>query len=247
MATDAHRACAGWLAVAWLAAGAPALAEAEPDHARGAALFRSYCAVCHGPEGRGDGAIARGLDPRPRDFTAGMYRLRSTPSGELPTDQDLLRTLSHGIPGTAMPGWAGMPEADLRALIVHLRALSPRFAEEEPAAPIDVPTASITSSASVPRGRALYAAMQCDRCHGPGGRGDGPAARELVDSTGLPIAPFDLTRSWKLKNGRSRADLFRTLRTGLDGTPMPSYADSLSPEETWALADFLATLFLDGP
>lgn len=223
----------------------PELASLPARAARGAELYQRSCAICHGPEGRGDGALARRLDPRPRDLTEAQYRLRSTPSGELPTSADLLRTLRRGIPGTAMPSWAGLPTDDLLALVDHLRTLSPRFAEEPPVAPLAIPTMPATSSTSLARGELLYATMECAKCHGDDGRGLGPSAFDLVDSGGRRITPFDLSRSWKLKNGGRRADLFRTLRTGLDGTPMPSYADSMSEEETWALVDFLGTLFLD--
>ena len=75
------------------------------------------------------------------------------------------------------------------------------------------------------------------------GRGERPSARNLRDSWGYPTRPTDLTRR-PLKGGSSPTDLYRTLGTGLDGTPMPSYRDALTEEERWALVayvDFLAT------
>jgi len=86
--------------------GAPLLlvlmaAPAAADPAT--AVYNHACAWCHGKDGRGDGpaafSIAKYLSPRPRDLTRGRFELRSTASGELPTDEDLLCTLEHGIPG----------------------------------------------------------------------------------------------------------------------------------------------------
>jgi len=77
----------------------------EPSPERGSALFRRMCASCHGEQGDGRGPAAAGLVPSPRDFTQGVYRYRSTPTGELPTVADLTRTISSGVPGTSMPAW----------------------------------------------------------------------------------------------------------------------------------------------
>src|SRR2546427_258898 len=61
-------------------------------------------------------------------------------------------------------------------------------------------------------------------CHGERGHGDGPSAPQLKDETGLPIRPADLRYPARFKNGAQAIDVYRTLVTGLDGTPMPSYA-----------------------
>jgi mono/diheme cytochrome c family protein len=248
------------LAVALLVAAAvsPAAAEPDgsgpddtirltgPDPAAGEALYRSRCASCHGADGRGDGPVARFLDPRPRDFTRGVFKIRSTESGSPPTARDLLRTIRNGLPGTGMPAFAALSPEELRRLVAYIRSLSPRFREEDPGEVIPIPRPSPPPSPeSIARGEAVYRRMKCDDCHGPTGRGDGPSARTLRDDHGRRIFPFDMTRGWKLKGGTSPEDIYRTFHTGLDGTPMPSYHESITEQESWELVHFVRSLFID--
>ncbi len=62
--------------------------------ALGKTVYQNNCAACHGARGAGDGRCARFLLPIPRDFTAGVFRFKTTPDSALPTDQDLFRTVS---------------------------------------------------------------------------------------------------------------------------------------------------------
>src|SRR5881394_2046320 len=80
-------------------------APAEPPDAPGKALYIRWCAGCHGDTGQGDGYAAPYMIPRPRDLTLGNFHIRSTRSGDVPTDADLHRTIADGLPGTAMTGW----------------------------------------------------------------------------------------------------------------------------------------------
>jgi len=57
----------------------------------GAEWYRDLCVACHGERGDGRGTWASRLTPRPRDFTRGVYEFRSTPTGTLPTDDDIWR------------------------------------------------------------------------------------------------------------------------------------------------------------
>jgi hypothetical protein len=66
----------------------------------------------------------------------------------------------------------------------------------------------------------------------------------LTDTKGNPIRPYDFTTGERFKCGVSNSDLYRILMTGLDGTPMPSFADNIKPEEAWDLVHFLRTLQL---
>src|SRR5690606_38278454 len=94
-----------------LAATGAAHAWAQGDAAAGKPLYDLRCAPCHGIKGDGNGPAAELLDPRPRDFTSGIYKIRTT-SNKVPTDQDIFRIITEGMPGTSMPGWAVLPEKD---------------------------------------------------------------------------------------------------------------------------------------
>lgn len=216
------------------------LAEAV---ARGRTVYMEQCASCHGVRGDGRGEAAAYLNPPPRNFTTGVYKFRSTMSGQLPTDDDLLRTITIGIAGTSMDRYAELPERDRRALVVYLKSLSPRFDREQASTPIPLPPPRPLTTESAVRGREVYERMQCAACHGDGARGDGPLADDLSDAGGLPIRPADLTRP-QLKGGKAPESVYRSVMTGLDGTPMPSYGDSLMPEEAWDLALYILSLSL---
>jgi cytochrome c oxidase cbb3-type subunit 2 len=181
------------------------------------------------------------LNPRPRNFTTGVYKFRSTPTGQLPTDDDLFRAITAGIPGTSMDRYADLPEGDRWALVVYLKSLSPRFANGAAGRPLFAPASRPLTPEALIRGRRVYEGMQCAACHGDGARGDGPLADELIDEDGLSIRPSDLTKP-QLRSGQGPESLYRTVMTGLDGTPMPSYGDSLSPDEAWDLALYLLSL-----
>src|SRR6185503_12301211 len=114
--------------------------------------------------------------------------------------------------------------------------------------PVDLPGAPASSTESVELGKKLYAENGCIKCHGSLGRGDGPSATTLMDDWGHPIRPADLSQSWTFRAGSSREDIFRTMTTGLNGTPMPSFQDGLTVEQRWAITDFIASLSGDkGP
>lgn len=49
------------------------LAGQAQDAAAGKEIYEQYCALCHGPEGKGDGSLSANLDPKPRNHTDGAY------------------------------------------------------------------------------------------------------------------------------------------------------------------------------
>lgn len=204
----------------------------------GRELYQQHCATCHGADGRGDGPAARFLYPKPRDFTRGMFKVRSTADGELPTDADLLATLTRGMPGSPMPSFAYLSLAEREALVAHLKTWLPA---REPAAPIPVGDEPPQTPATVAAGKELYAQMQCGKCHGDTGKGDGPSAASLRDSWGYPIAVRDFTTGVYI-GGPSNRDLYLRFTTGVNGTPMPSYADSLSDLQRWQLVHYVQSL-----
>jgi cytochrome c oxidase cbb3-type subunit 2 len=207
---------------------------------RGRAVYRQRCVGCHGSEGDGNGVAATFLSPRPRDFTAAVFKFRSTPSGALPTDGDLYRTVTRGVRFTAMPTWHELPDKDRLAVVAFIKTFSPRWKEEKPEPPL-VATAPPADAELLARGRELYASAKCWECHGEQGRGDGPSAAQLKDDLDRAIRPTDFTRG-QLKGGAQVVDVFRTMTNGLDGTPMPSFADTMSDDERWAISYYVLSL-----
>jgi len=209
---------------------------------RGRGVYQRFCVSCHGERGDGRGISAEWLNPKPRDFTRGIFKFRSTPSNSLPTTEDLLRTLRRGLHHTNMPSWEVIGERNLKAVVEYIKTFSPRWNTEAPGTPIPIPPATPDGDAARARGKELYATLGCFNCHGTSGHGDGPAAAELKDDWGERIAPFDFTNGARLKNGDLPEDIYRTFMTGLTGSPMPSYADALKPEDGWALVHYLRAL-----
>ena len=184
----------------------------------------------------------------PRDFTAGVYKFRSTPSGYLPTDEDLMRIVTEGISRAGMPSHTDLSEADRRAVIEYIKTFSERWKDDEPGEPLVIESAPsyVGSSESTSRGKGVYATMQCEKCHGETGRGDGPSSADLEDSWGDKILAFDFT-SGPLKGGSTPEMIYRTFMTGLDGTPMPSYQEALPEEQDrWDLVSYCLNLMAGG-
>lgn len=98
--------------------------SAEDGTARG--LFREHCSHCHGVTGDGLGPTAAFLNPYPRDYRKGTFKFKSTPKGIRPTTADLKRILMNGIPGTSMPSFALLPDAEVDALVEYVKYLSVR-------------------------------------------------------------------------------------------------------------------------
>jgi cytochrome c oxidase cbb3-type subunit 2 len=204
--------------------------------------YDRYCVWCHGDGGNGRGPSAARLDPAPRDFTSGAYRCRTTPSGSLPTDDDLRLVITRGVPGTAMPGWSTLSRRQLESILATLKSFAPAWATKGPGAPITVPPEPPRTKASVAHGAEVYEKMQCGTCHGKTGRGDGPAAATLHDDWGNAIRPADFTRRGMMRCGDSPARIYTTFMTGLNGTPMPSFEGTIAPDDAWDLVHFVESL-----
>jgi cytochrome c oxidase cbb3-type subunit 2 len=215
-------------------------ATLPPEH--GARLWSSLCASCHGADGKAATDMARDLDPFPADLSRCNFKYRSTPSGSLPLDDDLLRTLHVGLPGSAMPAFAALlPLPALRALVREVKARCDRFEQEVVEEPLAIPRAPLYGADSVERGRAVYARERCSSCHGERGRGDGPAGRVLKDVGGRRVRPRDHAAGI-FRGGFGRRDIYRAFSTGLDGTPMPALPDSVPSADRWDLTHFIVHL-----
>jgi len=215
----------------------------EAQRESGKKLYLKYCSQCHGEKGDGEGYAAPHLLPRPRNFTTGKFKIRTTPNGALPTHQDLVNIIRRGMPYTSMPAWPTFSDQQVSDLAYFITTFSADFSNKEnvPKA-VELPSAPSTTNESIEQGKKLYVDTGCVRCHGTLGRGDGPSAPTLKDDWDHPIRAADLAQSWTFRGGSTREDIFRTMSTGLNGTPMPSFADSLTPEQRWAITDFIVSL-----
>ncbi len=215
----------------------------------GKVVYDKWCAGCHGETGAGDGEAADRMLPPPRDFTSAVYQIRSTMNGELPTDDDLRRIVDDGMPGGAMPGWSDrLSENERDDVVAYIKSFS-RFFQGAAPDPLDFGKApgGGGSPEAIAAGRAAYDELECAKCHGDDARGDGPSAPTLTDDWGAPIRAADLSESWNFNGGATVEQIYRRMRTGLDGTPMPSFADVIeseiiTDEQLWRVAQYVRSL-----
>jgi mono/diheme cytochrome c family protein len=208
----------------------------------GKQLYYRYCWGCHGFRGDGGGENGPYLNILPRNFVAATFKCRSTPTGTLPTDDDLYRSLVRGFNNTNMPSWITLTDQQRADLVAFIKTFSPRWASDKAGPEIQVPAETPLSVQSIQHGKELFTKLECWKCHGPEGRGDGPSASTLTDSNDQPIRPYNFAAGSRFKCGTTNHDLYKIFMTGLDGTPMPSFADVIKPEEAWDLVHYLRTL-----
>jgi cytochrome c oxidase cbb3-type subunit 2 len=217
----------------------------------GKEVYERRCIGCHGVKGDGNGPAATFLyKQRPRNFTQGVFKFRLT-EGSLPTDGDMLRTITRGVRGTAMPPWYDLPLNDRLSVIQYIKYVlavdrsnpkSPvQFFDESPGEPLYIPKPPPPTTAIIAHGKEIWVQAKCWECHGKQGKGDGEKAAGLTDDPGFAIQPANLT-SGQFKSGPSVTDIFRTISTGLNGTPMPSFRDSFPDADRWALSYYILSL-----
>ena len=223
------------------------------DLERGQRLYDRWCAECHGFDGAGDGSAAAFMMPRPRDFTLGVYQIRTTANGELPTDADLERVIRTGMPGTAMPGWESkFNNSEIGDLVAYVKSFSRFFEQFGAPEPLDFGSPPRVTDEGLAEGRRLYEEIECWKCHGEFGRSDGSSAPTLQDDLDFPALPANLTKNWTFNGGGTTEDIYRRLRTGLDGSPMPSFSDLIdsgfmTEEQLWQLAQYVRSLAPNDP
>jgi DMSO reductase family type II enzyme heme b subunit len=230
----------------------------EENILEGKRVYNFRCSPCHGVKGDGNGPVAATLEPRPRDFTGGNFRFRTTKTGEVPKDEDMFRTITRGIPGTAMPSWATLSADDRWQVIYYVKKLSGWFDDEEfspyrEEAGLKLGDPPPRTEEIVREGEKLFKeeGANCIVCHGIHGRGNGTGSdAQKKNAKRERLWPRDLTKFWRYKNGSRVEDIFRTLTGGLTGTPMPSSLESLHKTDPaqdeykrWAIAYFVESLF----
>src|ERR1700674_2351640 len=239
-----------FLAAALLAL--PSLALAQQGEVRvgkvtghaesGKQLYFRFCWGRHGFRGDGNGENGPYLNILPRNFVAGTFKCRSTPTGTLPTDEDLFESVGRGFNNSNMPAWISLTNQQRVDLVAFIKTFSPRFKSEKAGEPISVRAEPAVTLESIKHGSELFQKLECWKCHGQEGFGDGPSASTLTDSNDQPIRPYNFAAGSRFKCGATNHDLYKIFMTGLDGTPMPSFADVIKPEDAWDLVHYLRTL-----
>jgi DMSO reductase family type II enzyme heme b subunit len=259
-----HKLCAAaFMAFAIMLSSGAALSADKPSkpmpeetdelREKGRGIYFQRCSMCHGLIGDGEGPAAKYLDPRPRDFTLGTFKFRTTQSGELPTNEDLFRTVSRGLPGTGMQAFDsdkfknGLSEDDRWAVISYIKTFAQEFDDPEldpvkTGKVIALPTNPAPHNAeTIAKGKAVFEKAKCWSCHGKLGRGDGNKEFRK-DDWGFPIRIRNVTHPWKIKAGSEVEDIYMRFTSGISGTPMPSFIKSLNEEDRWNLANYIKSL-----
>ena len=214
----------------------------------GEKLYQEYCASCHGISGNGNGELAYLVYPKPRDFTNGKFKIKSPSPGFPPTDNDIIKTIKNGMPGTAMPSFSFLKDNEIIQLVDIVKEFSTM--DNHDVKPINIPKELPSTDDLIALGKSIYTEVGCNMCHGNTGKGDGPSSKKLTDSQGYPIIPKDFTRGIYLGGGENR-DLYLRFVGGMDGTPMPSYGNLAEvlgkPKEeenklAWALVHYVKSL-----
>src|SRR5256712_14069156 len=236
----------------------PAMPAAE-DIEAGKRVYFTKCVWCHGVDGGGDGPSADRLWPRPRNFNQGTFKIRHTASGELPLfdakkpvagQNDLFETVTHGLPGSAMPSWEGILTEEQRLQVLSFvttqlvkdRKFTDKQSESQTILQLGDLTPIAPTEESLKKGAELVIEKKCVECHGADGRGDGNAFN-LKDDWGFSIQPANWHKCWNFRGSRQDPynvkNIFRTFSTGVNGTPMPSFADNTTVEERWHIDNWV--------
>ncbi len=225
--------------------------ERTPENIKaGETIYIKRCLPCHGEKGASDGAAAIYLNPRPRDFTRGMFKIKTTALDAAPTDEDHFRIVTRGIPGTAMPSWQTLLSEEERWQVIFYEQET-FFPEDrkDPAkrpAPITLSAEPPNDAESIKKGDELFHGKgTCFVCHGNEGRGDGPLATTIRDIWDNPQLPRNFTKSWQFKGGRDPKDIYTRMTTGILASGMPSFKDILTDEERWHIAHFVRSIQKD--
>jgi DMSO reductase family type II enzyme heme b subunit len=222
----------------------------------GQQVYLQHCVACHGINGDGTGAASAWLFPRPRNFSAGLFKIKSTPGTALPTDDDLVATVTRGMPGSSMPSFTYLTDTERRNAVQYVKYLTAyddpsgkrvnRFEEArnrgQLAAPIAVPPEPPVTVQALAEGARLFSKLNCVMCHGETGAGDGPNASTLKDTQGLYLPPRDFNTG-AFRGGHTGRDLFMRIAIGLAGTPMVAFDNSvMTDQERWSLVHFIQSL-----
>lgn len=216
----------------------------EDRFSKGKNVYEKYCIGCHGEKGDGNGMAARDLIIKPRNFTLGLFKFKSTPSGSLPADSDLKNVINNGMPTSSMPNFRLVPDDEKDQVIAYIKGFSERWKKEQPGRKVSevVVPDFVGSADSVKKGEEIYT-ERCQRCHGEKGKGPAPTFFLKWDREECE----DLTRPVNfnygvIKRGTRVEDIYQSITTGVEGTPMLSYATLLGESERWHLVSYILNI-----
>ncbi len=204
----------------------------------GAKIYSFRCVTCHGQNGDGEGPTGRAQNPKPRDFRTAAIKFGSVPNGELATDADYARLITHGLKGTNMLALP-LPANEVEAVTQYVKSLSDKWLD--PTAKAGTPIVQSPDpwqdrQAAIAKGDALIK-QRCVSCHAtPTNEGIGS---ESV--YGFLKAPR-LEKGMTLKAGGTVADIYRVIAAGIGGTGMKAQKGEISEEDLWALTHAVAAL-----
>jgi mono/diheme cytochrome c family protein len=220
------------------------------EHA-GKPIYQKYCSQCHGEAGDGKGYAHDFVLPRPRDFTTGTFRFRTTSNESLPDKADLVRVIKNGIYGTSMPSFAVIGDKGISDVADYVTTFYQSWIDQGkedgtyPAETLKIGNPPSVTDAMIAEGKQEYIKNQCADCHGHDGKADGPSSPTLVDDYDTPMRAANLSAPWRFRSGPTLTDIYKAFSTGISGTPMPSYRAALDDNKRWALAAYVDSLAPD--
>lgn len=212
----------------------------------GRELYLTHCQQCHGPDGKGDGSASVYLMRRPRNFTDGIYKIKTSPPEWLiPRDEDIFGVIGDGMSTSGMPPFKHLLSEEERwNLVAYLKTLSDAFKGEDSPPALDYSAKVPYSQESVERGAIAFVKLKCIECHGP--EGTGPSMKQLKDDYGELIWPRDLTRPSSFIGPYTPEGLYSRITNGIPLTPMPSHmksGDMVVPDQTrWDVVNYITWL-----
>jgi len=143
-----------------------------------------------------------------------------------------------------MPSFGKLPPNERWALVAYIKTMSKVFGHNaKPTEIIEIPKRVPPTAESVELGRVAFENAGCPKCHGTGGRGDGPNSDKLRDKVhNMPLKPPDLAAPFVFIGGESPQDIYRTMMTGMDGTPMPPGSFFFDDDEPWHVVNWILSL-----
>jgi mono/diheme cytochrome c family protein len=230
---------------------------------KGKQIYTEYCMACHGVKGDGKGVAAKAMKVPPRDFTKGVFKFGEVIAGELPHDKHFYKLLEKGLHGTAMLPW-DLTEGQMFAVVNYIKTFAPQVWEGkdkqlgEQIVITKDPFGAAHKMAAIKMGEKVYhgeaSCWSCHRAYLPRpelakvsgmdtGDIDAEAYKIKLQETewGFKNIPPDFT--WHtVRSAETVEELYIRLVAGVGGTAMPSWKDTITDEQIWAVAHYVKYL-----